>query len=171
MKNQAGASPSATVTLPLPARGAGRGPAGSVRTRPAAPPCPYPAGSSAFEVWNWLVYRGQRATRVTVQRALAARAQGSDPGPPPRPARRSEVAARLASRGPALAAHVDAHWAAHGTGPTGPQVTAALRWPGDTVDHRRALAALTRAEWVTCVQQGEVLHPGRRWTERNPDWS
>jgi len=158
--------PSAATTLPRPGGGRGTQAAGSVRTRSAALPCPYPAGSSAFEVWNWLAYRGARPTRATVERELAARLEAAEYAPPPRPIRRSEVAARLASRGPTLAAHVDAHWEANGTGPTGPQVAAALSWPGDHIDHQRALDALTAVEWVTWTQPGGVLRPGTLWTRR-----
>ncbi len=159
-----GGTPSRTTTLPRPAGGRGTRAAGSVRTRSAALPCPYPAGSSAFEVWNWLAYRGARPTRATVERELAARPGAGEYARPPRPTRRREIAARLASRGPSLAAHVDAHWAAHGTGPTGPECAAALRWPGDPVDHQRALDALTDVEWVTLIQPGGVLRPGTLWT-------
>ncbi len=162
-----GATPSGATTLPMPAGGRGTRAAGSVRTRSAAPPCPYPAGSSAFEVWNWLAYRGARPTHATVERELAARLEAAEYCPPPRPTRRAEVAARLASRGPTLAAHVDAHWAAHGTGPTSAEVAAALRWPGDHIDHQRALDALTAVEWVTWTQPPGPLRPGRRWTGRN----
>lgn len=154
------------ATLLRPAAGRGTRAAGAVGTRSTTPSCPYPVGSSGFEVWNWLAYRGTRPTRAIVERELAARLESTGHARPTRPTRRAEVAARLASRGPTLAAHVDAHWAAHGSGPTGAQVAAALRWPGDHVDHQRALAALTDVEWVTSVQPGGVLRPGARWTGR-----
>jgi len=148
-----GATPSGTGPVPAPVRRGGARAAGSVWTRPANRPaapgtCPYPVGSSAHEVWNWLAYRGESPTTDLVCRELAARLPPAEPAPAPRPARRSEVAARLASRGPALAAYVEAHWAAHSAGPTGPEAAEALRWPGDGVDHQRALDALTTVGWV-----------------------
>lgn len=86
-----------------------------------------------------------------------------------KPPTRRSVALRLASKGPAAAAYTERYRAAHGRGPTWTEIASDLTWPGDAIDHVRALEALVCAEWVTPSQPPDFTRPGRRWLERMHD--
>lgn len=77
------------------------------------------------------------------------------------------IAALLAGKGPAVAAYVDSYWSVHGTGPDWPTIAAELRWPGDKIDHARALSALAGAGWIDGFHPEGAMRVGRLWLQRD----
>lgn len=77
------------------------------------------------------------------------------------------IAAQLASRGPAVAAYIECYQITHTTRPDSVDIARALAWPGDHLDHDRALEALASVEWITPVDTRRDIRVGRRWIERN----
>jgi hypothetical protein len=97
-------------------------------------------------------------------RAAAAVSRGQPVAAKAQP--RRAVALRLAGKGPAAAAYAEQYGATHATGPTWADIAGDLTWPGDAIDHARALEALVRAGWVTASEGPALIRPGRRWIER-----
>lgn len=141
---------------------------GTVRgPRRTSPPPPFPPGSREAQVWSALAYRGQVPTVDAVNRELHRGVPAPD-ARPKKPLRRAAVAARLANQGPVVASYVASYWAAHRTAPGWDDIARALRWPGDAIDHERALRALVDVEWIRGGGNGtDPTYPGPRWIRRD----
>lgn len=143
----------------------GRGVEGVTRRpRRTVPPPPFPPGSREAQVWRALAYRGQVPTLEAVNQEVRRPAVPS--AQPNRPLRRSAVVGRLANQGPAVAGYIASYWATHRVAPTWVDIARALHWPGDAIDHERALTALAGAGWIR-GNGTDPTYPGPRWAERN----